>query len=89
MSRGATALARLEPAKRFYPQHEQPLAHVAIRSSWRDDLYVILTDFARDGSSATVKVQVSPLLAWLWLGGIIITAGTAWALLPDRRRASP
>jgi cytochrome c biogenesis factor len=29
--------------------------------------------------------MVNPLLGWLWAGGLIITAGTVWALLPDRR----
>jgi cytochrome c-type biogenesis protein CcmF len=81
----ATPLGRLEPAKLFYRQQEEPVSHVAIRSSWREDLYLILTDFARDGSMATVKVLVNPLLAWLWIGAGVITVGTVWALLPDRR----
>lgn len=88
VSNSETPVGRLEPAKLFYPQ-QQPIARVAIRSSWREDLYLILTDFARDGSAATIKAMVNPLLAWLWLGGFAITAGTAWALLPDRRRARP
>jgi cytochrome c-type biogenesis protein CcmF len=78
-------VGRLEPAKLFYPQQQQPVARVAIRSSWREDLYVILTDFGTDGKTATVKAMVNPLLIWLWLGGLVMTAGTAWALLPDRR----
>jgi cytochrome c-type biogenesis protein CcmF len=78
-------VGRLEPAKLFYPQQQQPVARVAIRSSWREDLYVILTDYGRDGKTATVKAMVNPLLTWLWIGGLVITAGTAWALLPDRR----
>jgi cytochrome c-type biogenesis protein CcmF len=78
-------VGRLEPAKLFYPVQQQPLTRVAIRSTWKEDLYVILTDFAGDGSSVTVKAMVNPLLGWLWAGGLIITAGTVWALLPDRR----
>jgi cytochrome c-type biogenesis protein CcmF len=75
----------MEPAKLFYPQQQQPIARPAIRSSWREDLYLILTDFSRDGSHATIKAMVNPLLTWLWVGGLVITAGAAWALLPDRR----
>jgi cytochrome c-type biogenesis protein CcmF len=78
-------VGRLEPAKLFYPVQQQPLTRVAIRSTWKEDLYVILTDFAGDGSSVTVKAMVNPLLGWLWAGGLIITVGTVWALLPDRR----
>jgi cytochrome c-type biogenesis protein CcmF len=82
---GEAPVGSLEPAKLFYPLQQQPIAHVAIRSSWREDVYLILTDFARDGSAVTVKMMVNPLLAWLWIGAAIITAGTAWAFLPDRR----
>ena len=80
-----TPVGRLEPAKLFYPSQQQPVARVAIRSTWREDLYVILTDFAQDGSAATIKAMVNPLLMWLWIGAAVITVGTAWALLPDRR----
>ena len=78
-------VGQLEPAKLFYPVQQQPVARVAIRSTWREDLYLILTDVAGDGSRVTVKAMVNPLLSWLWAAGIIVTAGTAWALLPDRR----
>ena len=80
-----TPVGRLEPARLFYASQQQPIAHVAIRSTWREDLYLILTDFARDGSAATVKALVNPLLMFLWIGGGVITLGAAWALLPDRR----
>jgi cytochrome c-type biogenesis protein CcmF len=76
---------RLEPAKLFYPIQQQPIARVAVRTSWREDLYLILTDFASDGSRVTIKAMVNPLLVWLWIGGFVMTAGTLWALLPDRR----
>jgi cytochrome c-type biogenesis protein CcmF len=77
---------RLQAAKLFYATRQEPLTRVAIRSSWREDLYLTLTDFAGDGSSVTVKAMVHPLLGWLWGGGFILTVGTAWALLPDRRQ---
>ncbi len=79
-------VGRLEPAKLFYASQQQPIARVAIRSSWREDLYLILAEFAPDGSAATVKAMVNPLLVWLWVGAGVITAGTVWAVLPDRRR---
>ncbi|MDO8478701.1 MAG: cytochrome c-type biogenesis CcmF C-terminal domain-containing protein [Candidatus Rokubacteria bacterium] len=79
-------VGRLEPAKLFYSGRQEPIAHVAIRSSWREDLYLILAGFTSDGSTATIKAMVNPLLIWLWVGGGVITAGTAWAILPDRGR---
>jgi cytochrome c-type biogenesis protein CcmF len=82
-----TPVGRLTPAKLFYPVQQQPMTRIAVRSTWREDLYLVLTDFAGDGSRVTVKAMVNPLIAWLWIGGLVMTAGTVWALLPDRRPA--
>jgi len=48
----------------------------------------VLGDFARDGSHATIKVQVNRMVSWLWLGGLVLTLGTVLAVLPDRRRSA-
>jgi cytochrome c-type biogenesis protein CcmF len=80
-----TPVGRLEPAKLFYPVQQQPVARVAVRSTWREDLYLTLTDVSGDGARATVKAMVNPLVLWMWAGGLVMTLGTAWALLPDRR----
>ena len=53
-----------------------------------EDLYLVLGDFARDGSHATIKVQVNRMVSWLWIGGLVLTLGAALAILPDGRRAA-
>ena len=81
------ALGVLYPAKKFYPQEQTPIAAVDYRLGLMEDLYVVLGDFARDGSHATIKVQVNRMVSWLWLGGLVLTLGAALAILPDRRRS--
>ena len=76
----------LEPAKKFYPQEQSPIAYVDYRLGLVDDLYLVLGDFARDGSSATVKMQVNRMVSWIWIGGLVLTLGTLLAILPERRR---
>jgi cytochrome c-type biogenesis protein CcmF len=78
----------LEPAKKFYPQEQSPIAYVDYRLGLVDDLYVVLGDFARDGSHATVKLQVNRLVSWIWIGGLVLTLGTMLAVLPERRKAA-
>jgi cytochrome c-type biogenesis protein CcmF len=78
----------LEPAKKFYPQEQSPIAYVDYRLGLVDDLYLVLGDFARDGSSATVKLQVNRMVSWIWIGGLVLTLGTLLAILPERRRAA-
>jgi len=86
VSNGRDPLAVLAPAKKFYPQEQTPIAYVDYRLGLLEDLYVVLGDFARDGSHATIKVQVNRMVSWLWIGGLILTLGAALAILPERRR---
>ncbi len=79
-------LVVLAPAKKFYPQEQTPIAYVDYRLGLIEDLYLVLGDFARDGSHATVKVQVNRMVSWLWIGGLVLTLGTLLCILPDRRR---
>ena len=76
----------LEPAKKFYPQEQSPIAYVDYRLGLVDDVYLVLGDFARDGTSATVKFQVNRMVSWIWLGGVVLTLGTLLAVLPEPRR---
>jgi cytochrome c-type biogenesis protein CcmF len=84
--RGAGSV--LQPAKKFYPQEQSPIAYVDYRLGLIDDLYVVLGDFAQDGTHATVKLQVNRLVSWIWIGGIVLTLGTLLAVLPERRKAA-
>jgi cytochrome c-type biogenesis protein CcmF len=76
----------LYPAKKFYPQDQNPIAAVDYRLGFFEDVYLVLGDFATDGSHATVKLQVNRMVSWLWLGGLVLTLGAALAILPEARR---
>jgi cytochrome c-type biogenesis protein CcmF len=86
VTNGRTAVDELRPARKFYRQEQSPIAHVDYRLGFIDDLYLVLGDFARDGSEATVKVQVNRMVSWIWIGGLILTLGTAVAVLPERKK---
>ncbi|MDE2059210.1 MAG: heme lyase CcmF/NrfE family subunit [candidate division NC10 bacterium] len=80
-------VAEMRPAKRFYPTEQQPIGTVDVRSTAREDLYLVLSSFAQDGTSATVKALVRPLVMWIWVGGWVMVVGSLIAIWPDRRRA--
>jgi cytochrome c-type biogenesis protein CcmF len=82
--RGGKKIGSLRPEKNFYTNQEQTLTEVALRSTLKEDLYVILTQYSEDGS-ATFKVVISPLIMWMWLGGVILVAGTILAMWPGKR----
>jgi cytochrome c-type biogenesis protein CcmF len=86
------ALALLHPARKFYPQEQTPIAYVDYRLGLIEDVYLVLGDFARDGSQTTIKFQVNRLVSFIWIGGVLLTVGTALSLLPSaqiERRGQP
>jgi cytochrome c-type biogenesis protein CcmF len=76
----------LTPAKKFYPQEQTPIAAVDYRLGLWEDIYLVLGEFARDGSHATIKLQINRMVSWLWIGGLVLTLGAALAIAPEGRR---
>ena len=76
------------PEQRFYEKMDnKPTSEVSILTTWKEDLYVILTGYNRDGR-ASFRALVNPLVAWLWAGGLVVTVGALLAIWPTRRRES-
>lgn len=74
------------PEKEFYKGQKQPVSEVDLRSTIKEDLYLILADF-REDESATIKVYVMPMVSWIWMGGWVMAFGTVVAAWPDRAEA--
>ena len=72
----------MTPALRFYPTQQEPIAEVDYWIGFKEDLYLILGSFDREGSWAVVKVMVNPMVSWIWIGGAIMALGTLLGLLP-------
>lgn len=72
----------LRPQRRFYDKAEDASTEVAIRSNWSEDLYATLAGWEQGGRLATLQVIVNPLVRWIWAGGIVLTLGAVYCLLP-------
>ncbi|MFA4910096.1 MAG: heme lyase CcmF/NrfE family subunit [Desulfobacteria bacterium] len=81
---GGHKVGILAPEKSLYTGQDQLTTDVAIYTTLKEDLYVILAGYDRDG--ATFKVMINPLVVWLWIGGGVMAFGAAIAMLPDRRK---
>jgi cytochrome c-type biogenesis protein CcmF len=79
--RGDRGLGTLRPKKEFHWTIEQWVTEVAIRTTLREDLYVILAGFEESGL-ASFRVLVNPLVVWLWIGGAALLIGGAMAWWP-------
>jgi cytochrome c-type biogenesis protein CcmF len=73
----------LKPERRFYRKsEEQPLTQVANWSNLQRDAYVTLAGWANQGKNVAIEVIINPLVIWLWIGGVVMTLGGVWCLVP-------
>jgi len=73
------------PRLNYYRITREPIATPAVREGAKEDLYLVLMAYADDGAHATVKAIVSPLVMWIWVGGIVMGLGVIFGLWPRRR----
>ena len=81
VSENGQSLGTIVPTRFFYHGSDQPVTEAAIRTSARDDLYVLLAGWDAQGTSITLKMFVNPLVVWIWIGGFFLLLGTlvsAW-----------
>jgi cytochrome c-type biogenesis protein CcmF len=80
---------QLAPEKRFYHASQTPSTMVALHSTALADLYVIFEGRDPETNRPIIKTFLNPLIAWIWIGVLIVVAGTLFALVPSataRRR---
>ena len=74
---------QLTPERRFYKASQQTSTMPFIRSSLREDLYVVYEGLNQDNGHPILKAHLNPLVMWIWLGVWIIIGGTILALVPN------
>jgi cytochrome c-type biogenesis protein CcmF len=72
----------LNPTRRFYKAAKQSNAIVGVRSRLNEDLYINYA--TREGNKATLQAYVFPLVSWVWVGALVLIAGTLVALIPSK-----
>jgi cytochrome c-type biogenesis protein CcmF len=81
-----------EPAFTLYLAQGMSVPTPSVRTGLTEDLYLTLTGTnppKLGDTEARVKVEVKPLVLWLWIGGGMMAAGTVLAAFPGRRRRRP
>ena len=74
----------LRPQHRQYDKSAQKSTEVAIHSTLLRDVYLRLDGWTPDGQTALIQVIVNPLVDWLWIGTIVMTAGGLLCLAVGR-----
>ena len=82
-------ITTMAPARLFYKRPQQPATRVAIRSTPLADLYIVFAGVDDQSGLATFEVFLTPLVFWLWAGGLMMAIGTVIVMWPNvRERAA-
>ena len=87
LSSGDRVMATLLPAFSVGSDAETssgPTFDPAILEGLRQDIYVELEGYTPGGGEAIFNIFINPLVSWIWLGGLLMIAGTVFSLWPRR-----
>jgi cytochrome c-type biogenesis protein CcmF len=83
VQRGASKAATVVAEKNYHWALETPwVTEVAIKSNWKEDLYIILASLEQSGL-AGFQFVLNPLVSWIWVGGGLLLVGTLMAVWPE------
>jgi cytochrome c-type biogenesis protein CcmF len=86
LARGDDVLGVYAPAISTFPNFTSGIGTPSVRPGVLRDVYLTLISSPTQTGRVGIRVQVNPMVAWLWVGGLIMALGTALALVPNRRR---
>jgi cytochrome c-type biogenesis protein CcmF len=89
--KGGKQIDTLYPEKRFYLASEQATSEVSIKSSLKEDLYIVfagISDEEKEENVAVIQAWVNPLVIWIWIGSFTLALGALFTMLPDTRESN-
>jgi cytochrome c-type biogenesis protein CcmF len=87
VAKGGRHITTLRPRINVFGGNQQSAPTPDVLYTPWHDLYLSLAGDVRPGQQFVVlRVVQSPLVAWIWLGGLILVLGTVWTLLPGAVR---
>jgi len=81
--KGGRQIDTLYPEHRFFLASGEQQHMPAIRSTLKEDLYVVFEGTDQPTGRPIIKVHLNPLVSWIWIGWLVIVFGTIAALVPN------
>ncbi|WP_435060715.1 heme lyase CcmF/NrfE family subunit [Amycolatopsis thermoflava] len=88
LERDGAVLGILAPKLHYYPARDLTVGVPDIRSRPGGDLYTTVTGISQDGTHATIRLAVNPLVGLIWAGGGLTALGGLLALFSPRAARS-
>ncbi len=83
VQKGGKDIGYIQPERLFFANWEEPHTQVAVHSTLREDLYVVLSGWESD-ERATFVIKVNPLVQWVWIGSYVLVIGSIFAVWPGK-----
>ncbi len=84
VERDGVVIGSVSPSRQLFRLREdQPVTVPSILHRPLEDIYVLLGGFDEDGSRASIRAHVNPLVSWVWIGLVVLILGTLVAAWPD------
>ena len=81
--KGGREIDTLYPEQRFFHSSGEQQHMPAIRSTLKEDLYVVFEGKNEESGHPIIKVHLNPLVSWIWIGWLVMVFGTVAALVPN------
>ena len=81
--KGGKQVDTLYPESRFYPASGEQQHMPAVRSTLKEDLYLVYEGQNPDTGRPIIKAHLNPLVSWIWVGVLVMVFGTIAALVPN------
>src|SRR6266702_201948 len=78
--KGGNLLETLYPESRFYTASQQQQHIPTVRSTLKEDLYIVYEGQNPDTGRPIIKAHLNPLVSWIWIGVLVMIFGTIVAL---------
>jgi cytochrome c-type biogenesis protein CcmF len=86
VTRHGEPLGTLEPESRFYTARKETTHEVGLRPRLNEDLYLNFGGMSDDNQRVVMQAYVFPLVSWIWIGTLVLVAGTLVCLVPAKTR---
>ena len=84
VTKDGNPVVSLHAEKRNYPVRQMPTTEAAIHSLFVGDLYAVIGDPEGSDGGFVTRLYFNPLVAWMWVGALIMVFGGAVSI-SDRR----
>ncbi len=79
-------ITTMQPSSTYYPRQQQNMTDPAIYGDapfFRRDVYAIIQGWEDNFEYVSFRVYVNPMVAWVWLGGILYLLAVIVTMFPD------